>query len=178
MAQEKERKTAGWHRSAATVAQANGDGASDLTAAAAYYDEEREHEEEADRLDQEAKQPSAEHEAHNAGEEAMVAEAAADEAERTASTAAADRAAAASERAIAAAERAIAAASRANQAAYGESSHKTVTVDYGHLYDDLDGLLSSSERRDQMGSGAKAILERNRGAVERAALVVDGLVDR
>ncbi|HEB02092.1 MAG TPA: 3-deoxy-D-manno-octulosonic acid transferase, partial [Nitrospirae bacterium] len=44
------------------------------------------------------------------------------------------------------------------------------------LYDDLNGLLGTASRRDEMGSNAKAILERNRGAVGRAIKVISGLI--
>ncbi len=46
------------------------------------------------------------------------------------------------------------------------------------LASDLDDLLASSEARGEMGGRAKAILEKNRGAVDRAIRIVDSLTDR
>ena len=54
-------------------------------------------------------------------------------------------------------------------------SKAAIETSRDRLYDDLNGLLGTAARRDEMGSNAKAILERNRGAVGRAIKVIRGL---
>ncbi len=48
----------------------------------------------------------------------------------------------------------------------------------GGLAGDIGGLLESEDRRRSMGAGARAILEENRGAVDRAIRIVDRLAGR